>query len=176
MNSGQTPDKKIKELEEDLKKLTLELSNAYEEISLIYNITNDMGTLLDPESLSIRVLDKAIELLGARVGFLMLFEEGNKRLKIRASRGFGPEESERFDKYNPLKGVAAMAISKGRPIVWCDVSQQEEAFLGIKSCLAVPIRVKEEKIGLILLGDKESGESFYSYEEKLLFTPAILGE
>ena len=172
MNNNDTSNKKIMELESDLEKFTMELSSTYEELSLIYEITNEMGTLLDPEALSNQVLDKAIELLRVRKGFLMLFEAEN-RLILKASRGFGLGELERFNKYNPFKGMAGMAISQGKPVIWCDVSDKEEAQLGIKSCLAVPILARNEKIGVICLGDKTSGESFYSSDEKLIFTLAI---
>lgn len=123
---------KVAKLESDLEKLTIELSFAYEELSLIYEITNEMGPLLDPEVLSNQVLNKAVELLKVRVGFLMLFEDEN-RLILKASKGFGSGELERFNKYNPFKGVAGMAISQGKPVIWCDVSGKEEAQLGIKS-------------------------------------------
>lgn len=163
---------KVIELEKDLEKLTLELSYSYEELSLIYEITNEMGTLLDPEELSNQVLDKAVELLKVRVGFLMLFEDENK-LVLKSSKGFGSGELERFNKYNPVKGVAGMAIAQGKPVIWCNVSGKEEAQLGIKSCLAVPILVRNEKLGVICLGDKTSGEPFYSSNEKLIFTLAL---
>ncbi|MBU0600528.1 HD domain-containing protein [bacterium] len=172
MNNNDTSNKKIMELESDLEKFTMELSSTYEELSLIYEITNEMETLLDPEVLSSQVLDKAVKLLKVRIGFLMLFEDENK-LILKASKGFGLGEPERFNKYNPFKGIVGMAISQGKPVIWCDASDKEEARLGIKSCLAVPILVRAEKIGVICLGDKTSGESFYSSDEKLIFTLAI---
>ncbi|MFH1961945.1 MAG: HD domain-containing phosphohydrolase [bacterium] len=172
MNNNNISNEKIMKLESDLEKLTVELSYSYEELSLIYEITNEMGMLLDPEVLSNQVLNKAVELLKVRIGFLMLLEDGNK-LVLKASKGFGSEESERFNKYNPFNGVAGMAISQGKPVIFCNVSDKEEAQLGIKSCLAVPILVRNEKIGVICLGDKISGESFYSSEEKLIFTLTI---
>ncbi|MFH1562902.1 MAG: HD domain-containing phosphohydrolase [Nitrospirota bacterium] len=172
MNNNDTSNKKVMELERDLEKFTVELSYSYEELSLIYEITNEMGTLLNPDVLSNQVLNKAVDLLKVKMGFLMLFEDENK-LILKALRRFGSGELERFNKYNPLKGVAGMAISQGKPVIWCDVSDKEEAQLGMKSCLAVPILVRDEKIGVICLGDKKSGEAFYASDEKLIFTLAL---
>ncbi|MFH1612926.1 MAG: HD domain-containing phosphohydrolase [bacterium] len=172
MNNNDISNEKIIKLESDLEKMTIELSYAYEELNLIYEITNEMGILVNLEVLLNQVLNKAVELLKVRVGFIMLFEDENN-LILKESKGFDSLELKKFNKYNPLRGIAGMAISQGKPIIWCDTSDKEEAQLGIKRCLAVPILIRNEKIGVICLGDKISGEPFYSFDEKFIFTLTI---
>lgn len=174
--------KKIAVLEAEIDEFTVEISNAYEELHLIYSLTEELGvSIIEPNLLVAKILNKARELLKARCGFFMVFKEislvkgiplrEEKQLILESHYGFSQKYLEKFDIYKPLRGLVGMALSAKEPIIKCDVIE-EEAILGIKQCLCVPIHIKDEDIGVLCLGDKESGQPFYSYDAKLLFALA----
>jgi HD-GYP domain-containing protein (c-di-GMP phosphodiesterase class II) len=167
----------INELNNEIEGLTKELSHAYEELSLIYDVSSRIGSMLDVERLPIEVINKAINILDVRCGFLLLFDEQRLEMVIKAARGFSPETLDKFKgEYLPNSGLAGECIRKKQPIVRQLKGKQDiaETMLGIENILCVPMVYKEEPIGVIVLGDKVSGEPFYTPDTKLLFALAVM--
>ncbi len=104
--------------------------------------TLDLNDRLD------RVLDQAMELLGAERGSIMLLEE-NGDLVIRASRGLG--DGCRF-RVSLGEGISGWVAQNGEPLILQDVVA-DSRFRGsdpsVKSALAVPLRVGERIIGVL---------------------------
>jgi putative nucleotidyltransferase with HDIG domain len=172
-------DKDVKQLEEELNKMTNELSLAYEELSLLYEISSRLGTILDVEKLPVEIINKAINILDVRCGYLLLFDEMNSKLTVRAARGFPPEILELFKtKYDPDKGIAGKCVRKKQPLVHhfkdkIKDANISEVILGITHLMCVPMIYKDISIGVIALGDKLSGEPFRTPDVKLVFALAV---
>ncbi|MEW6608820.1 MAG: HD domain-containing phosphohydrolase [bacterium] len=169
---------RIKELEKELDNVTEALSTAYEELSLLYDVTNSLGTMLNVDRLPVEILIKAMNVLETKYGYLMLFDEEDYKLKIRAEIGFSPEKLNRFKtEFIAEEGVSGQAIREGRYIIHSNIQSSKnihEHILGINNLLCVPLKYKDEPIGVIVLGDKISGEPFFTPDAKLLFALATL--
>jgi len=169
---------KIKELEEELDEMTEELSLAYEELALVYDVSQTIGTMLNVNRLAIEVLHKSMNLLEAKYGYLMLFDEEDFKLKIKAAIGFNPEKLEKFrSEFKPEEGISGQVIRKGEYIIQGDIQSSKdihEHILGINNILCVPMKYKDEPIGIITLGDKHSGKPFFAPDAKLLSALATL--
>lgn len=96
-----------------------------------------------------RVLDQAMELLGAERGSIMLLEEEARELVVRAARGLDGWREFRV----PLgKGISGWVAEHGEPLILQDVVA-DRRFRGtdpsVKSALAVPLRVQDKIIGVL---------------------------
>ncbi len=96
-----------------------------------------------------RVVEQAMELLGAERGSIMLLDEEEGELVVRASRGLG---SSRAFRVRIGEGIAGWVAAHGEPLVLHDVVS-DSRFRGtdpsIKSALAVPLGVDGRIIGVL---------------------------
>ncbi len=108
-----------------------------------------------------RVVEQAIELLGADRGSIMLADDESRELVVEASRGLDPSREFRV----PVgEGIAGWVAEHGEPLVLQDVVS-DHRFTGtdpdIKSALAVPLRVDDKVIGVLNVssgsGDRRFG-------------------
>lgn len=96
-----------------------------------------------------RVVEQAMELLGAERGSIMLVDEEKGELVVRASRGL---DSSRSFRVRVGEGIAGWVAEHGEPLVLQDVVA-DRRFRGtdpsIKSALAVPLTVEGRIIGVL---------------------------
>ena len=166
----------ISKLNQGIESLTKEITHTYEELSLIYDVSTHIGSVLDADKLPVEVINKAINVLDVRCGFLLLFDEQRSEMVIKAARGFAPELLDKFKgEYLPNNGLAGECVRKKQPIVR-QIKEKDvsETILGIENIMCVPMIYKEEPIGVIVLGDKVSGEPFYTPDTKLVFALASI--
>lgn len=168
----------LEALKRDLDSMTEELSRRYEELSLLYEVAETMGSLLDVDRLPLEVVNKAMDLLGAKRGYFMLFNPETFALEIKAARGFEPEILSKFKaEFKADEGIAGQTLRDGRVNNIDDISkiatEHNEAILGVKSLLCVPLKHKDDPIGVIGLADKFSSQPFLSPDVKLVSALAI---
>jgi phosphoserine phosphatase RsbU/P len=65
----------------------VELAERYEEINLLYSISEILGSVLSLESASKRILDEVVEVLGARRASLWVYDEADRHLHLTAEVG-----------------------------------------------------------------------------------------
>ncbi|MEW6097506.1 MAG: HD domain-containing phosphohydrolase [bacterium] len=178
MLKEETLEAKNKELEEELDEMTEELSLAYEELSLVYDVSHSVGAMLNVDRLPIEVLNKAMNILDTKYGYLMLFDEEDFKLKIKAAIGFEPEKLEKFrTAFKAEEGISGEAVRNGKFIIHDNIQSSKiihEHILGINNILCVPMKYKDEPIGIITLCDKRSGKPFFAPDARLLFALATL--
>ncbi|NPV60655.1 MAG: SpoIIE family protein phosphatase [Actinobacteria bacterium] len=96
-----------------------------------------------------RVVEQAMELLGAERGSIMLMDEDEGDLVVRASRGL---DSSRAYRVRLGEGIAGWVAEHGEPLVLQDVVA-DRRFRGtdpsLKSALAVPLSVGGRIIGVL---------------------------
>jgi len=114
----------------------------------LFRLGKLLAATLDVEARLDRVLELAMELLGAERGSIMLLEEESEELVVRASRGL---ESREFRV--PLgEGISGWVAAHGEPLILQDVVA-DSRFRGsdptVKSALAVPLRVEGKVIGVL---------------------------
>jgi signal transduction histidine kinase/tRNA A-37 threonylcarbamoyl transferase component Bud32 len=121
--------------------------------------SRDISSILDIDELLKKILDNAIELVGAERGLLLLYPEtGEKKLQLKVLRNIQPEEFE--------KGLIASfsIISKiekeQKPIIINDAVSEEDFKMlssvvlhGIRSVLGVPIMLRGEMLGILYLNN-----------------------
>lgn len=164
----------------DLDSLSGEILNKYEELSLLYELGDEMGSLFDTGEISRIVLNKALSVIGARKASLLLLDPGTRRLRLAAWAGsiaLGGAPAEVL--IDAEKGVWGHVVKTGRALVVEDLADLPEAlspeeepegaelFLPVPLILS-PLKVKENVLGILSLADKPGRSAYQAGELKLL--------
>jgi HD-GYP domain-containing protein (c-di-GMP phosphodiesterase class II) len=140
---------RIKALEKEIGRLTSELSDAYKELALVYELSLKMAPLLDTAAIADILLIKGMGLLEAGVGVVILFNTDGE-VTFRSSKG--------------IEEGRILGIERYRPdTIEDDLSKA----LGVKDPLIVPIALKEKRIGILCFGKKEGGRKFSLLDKRL---------
>lgn len=151
--------------ETDLSLTIRELSNAYEELSLLYRIGGILSSL-SVEDICARIVNEAINSIGVKTSAVLFIEEREQMLYTKTSKG-NWDNQKRFGRDVE---VIWRAIDINRPSAFCKLKETEHSgcFPEFNSLMICPITGKERAIGAIIVADKESDEEFYSNDSKLL--------
>ncbi len=141
--------------EEEIRSLSVEILERYEEAVLVYRLCEKLGALLGEEAIAQLVLDDAARVLGARSGEVWLRIDDGLRLVAASPRGAGVAGGE------PDEAVA-QAAGLGRPYVL-------EAASGVAPVAAVPLPGSGgPALGVLCLKGRSDGRSYRTGEIKLL--------
>ncbi len=157
---------------EELDATVTELSNKYEELVLLYDISESLGSLQNVYQLTDLILKKAVEHSNADNGILFLLDKGKGVLNIKGMYGIDWLDPEKYV-IRVGHGVVGKVAMTGQPVIQNDLKD-----IGIKkgkpitAILCVPLKVKDEVIGVISVAHGRVEKTFTSVEQKLLSTLA----
>lgn len=142
-----------------------ELSGAYEELSLLYRISEIYSTLSIDEICS-RIVDEAITTIGVQTAAVLFLDEQSGHLYTEAFKGEW-DSKRQFIKDN---GIIWKSIGMKKPLAFCTIKETEyrDYIPNINSLMVCPILGKTKVMGAIVVADKEFDEEFYSNDSKLL--------
>jgi sigma-B regulation protein RsbU (phosphoserine phosphatase) len=160
---------------QEVRFFTYELSERYEEINLLYSISETLGSLLRLEDAARVILEEVCDVLGAMRGSIWVFEPERGLLELVAAVG---EEGLR----GPLAvsdphAVTAGVFRGGRPAITAKPGSPQETRLREggeeHSLLSVPIRYtppagEPRTVGVINLIGRRRGGRFTASDQKLL--------
>ncbi len=159
MNSLSRPLEDLK-LRNDLELTVRELSNTYEEISLLYKISYTLAGLSLDEIYE-KILDLAEDNLGYKNSAIYLVSEDKESFILKRSKGGWPHEiSER--EINIFRD----AINKNRTLAYCNYGMIREDLIDT-SMLVSPLKGKKRDIGIFAVLEPQKRE-FLSHELKLI--------
>jgi len=163
------------EFSQEVRFFTYELSERYEEINLLYSISETLGSLLRLDDAARVILGEVCDVLGALRGSLWVFEPQGDLLNLVASVG---EEglSGPLSALDP-DAVTARVFREGRPTIVGRPGSPRETRTPMKeggdSILSVPIRYtppagEPRTVGVINLVGLRGGGRFTASDQKLL--------
>ena len=162
----------------DLNSLSNEVLNKYEELNLLYELSEEMAAVFNTQEICDIVLRKALNVIGAEKASILLLDPGLKALRVVASAGI-PEKAVREVLIATDKGICGYVFRTGKPLLVEDLADLPEAFcpgegeyrsdsfLSVPLLLS-PLKVKERVIGIINLADKPSEGAYHAGDLKLL--------
>ncbi len=148
----------------ELSLMTQKLLETYEELTLIHDFVSRIGGMLDLTKVFDEIIDEAITISKAKWGGILLINELNGKLELNSSNGVD-EISHKLIEYSCEKGLINKAIHEKRSII----GKEMDSFVMI-----IHLSLKEKQLGVICLGDKVDGDSFYSTEMKLIETMSFI--
>jgi len=151
-----------------------ELAGRYEEIDLLYTISELLGQTIHLEEAARTILREVSAVVAARRASLMVFDEALDRLRVVATRGFPMPDDAMVAPSDPVS-VAARAFRERRLVEnasgssTSDPSRQYRgtAFLAVPIIYAAP-GASPRCIGIINLTDRLGADAFEPGHRKLV--------
>jgi sigma-B regulation protein RsbU (phosphoserine phosphatase) len=152
---------------------TYELSERFEEINLLYSISETLGSTLDMDSAAAAILSEVRDVMGAKRGSLWVHDSATGALHVAAEVGddgrAGPLAPDDPDT------ITSMVFREGRSIIASRQPSSAERAAGAEgdSFLSVPIRYSpgsggSRTVGVINLIGRLDGGKFSAANQKLL--------
>ena len=128
-------------------------------LALLYRLSQTFNSSLDLDEVLNRVMDEVVATTRAERGFVMLCEPDG-RLVFRAARGMDQKTIEE-PRYQVSRGVVERVAREGQSILTSD-AQIDDRFstrdsvliLGLRSILCVPLRIKNQVLGVIYVDNR----------------------
>ncbi|MDY6878384.1 MAG: GAF domain-containing SpoIIE family protein phosphatase [Chloroflexota bacterium] len=165
--------------EVELANLSDELLTKYEEINLLYDIGTALSPLLDESTISRIALDRALQVIGAKRGTVLVTNPQTSTWCVSAEQtDSGGHIVANPDRPGPL---LSSVLDTGQPLLverledYPNLSPAEQDHCGEDSFLAVPIAPPgggNALLGVILLLGKQHAGVFTASDQKLLTTIA----
>ncbi len=152
---------------------TFELSERFEEINLLYSISETLGSTLDIDDGARKILGEVRDVLGAKRGSLWVFDREDDELHLIAQVG----DDGRFDASSAdhPDAVTSMVFREGQAIIASRRPSGHERAAGEEgdSFLSVPIRYtpssgESRTVGVVNLIGRQDGGRFSAANQKLL--------
>jgi putative nucleotidyltransferase with HDIG domain len=154
----------------DLDATVQELSGKYEELVLLYDISESLGSLHQIHQLTDLILKRAVEHTKADNAILFLLDREKGLLRVKGMCGIDWLDPDRYA-IRIGQGVVGKAAMDGRPLIQNEIPATGQK-RQITAILCVPLKVKDEVTGVISVAHEKVGKIFTSVEQKLLSTLA----
>ncbi|MFQ5854660.1 MAG: PP2C family protein-serine/threonine phosphatase [Anaerolineae bacterium] len=163
--------------EHELNSLSTELLGKYEEVTLLYDLSQALGSVFDIPTICNIALDKAVQAVPATKAFIMLLDEGSEQLTVVAARVDGLVGWQT----QIGRGISGWVAASGKPILLhegepipSDTAEEESPRDAV---LAVPLTLsagqgEDQVLGVMTLAGRPPGEMFTAGDAKLLTTIA----
>lgn len=155
-------------------KSMLALRQAHENLKRIYEINAIISSIFDIQELAEKILDIIFTLFKADRGYIMLLDKESSDLKLIAARkrkNGGAKTSE----VDFSKTIARQVLEKEHSVITSNAPEDErfgekESILGghIKSAMCVPVRGRQEKLGIIYVDHRGAAGHFTDEHLQLL--------
>jgi len=134
-------------------------------LNALTGIVQELAATLDAERLYELILDRSAQLVQAEKGSLMLFDEQEGSLAIKAVKGLNKKLLEPV-RVAPNEGISGKVAATGKPLLVSDleaderVSQKQKPRYRTKSFISIPLKLEQRTIGVLNISDKITGEVF----------------
>ncbi|KAB2879047.1 response regulator [bacterium] len=148
------------------------------ELEMLNRVNFDLIQSLDLQTVLQKVIDSAITAIPkAKMGTVLLLDEENKNLVVKAFRGYDPEVLKGF--VLPVgKGFSGVAVSQRKNFIISDLSlplykkfwlkEEQSAPMKIRSAMTAVLQVKDKLIGTISLENPHESDVFKENDLKIL--------
>lgn len=165
------------EASREIRFFTVELSERYEEIHLLYSISETLGSIVHMDDAARVILGEVCDVMGAKSGSLWLYEERDDALHLAASVG-GDGRGGPIPAQDP-DAVTSMVFREQRPVIASRAPTRQEREEGLRgdSFLAVPIRYTpptgdSRTLGVMNLIGRRGEDRYSAADQKLLWAIA----
>jgi len=159
----------------ELTQMNSVLEQKLQEIDALYSAGTILATTIDLTEALSQILSLAIDVIGAKIGSVMILIPDQRELYIGAACGLSREiiQNTRMKLGSSISGYVA---ETGEPLIIEDI-EKDQMFSRInrqhyesKSLISVPLKYKGNILGVINLNNKVTGTTFTDDDLKLLTT------
>jgi len=168
--------------EREAVRISQELATRYEEIDLLYTISEILGQTLRLEEAAQTIVRAVSSVVGARRASIVVFDERIGALRTVASQGLPPGRSGIIPPDDPAS-IAARVFREGRALIGDPIDgvmvspghqergYQGVAFMSVPICYAAP-GAAPRCVGVVNLTDRIGGDRFSPTDRKLVVAVA----
>ena len=170
-------------LYQELRTKNQELESAVQRLSSLNEMGQALQSILDPKELLNAFVHLVATRLGAERVSLMILHQRTGSLVIEASMGLD-EEIARQTRIKVGEGVAGWVVKEGEAILVEDIDKdprfqkrakrgyRSDSFISAPVVLSVPIKLKQEVLGVINVNNKRNGGVFSGEDLEFVSTLA----
>lgn len=155
-------------IRQETRSLTGRLQQRVDELETLSRLGRSITQSLDLDSILRAVVDAAVEVTGAEEGSLLLLDEENGELYMRAARNFNDEFVRTFRL--PIQDtLAGSVLRSGLPVTLDQNTPQKikTSYL-VHSLLYVPLKLQDRVIGVLGVDNRYTTTSFKPQDTALL--------
>ncbi|MBI4619444.1 MAG: chemotaxis protein CheW [Desulfobacterales bacterium] len=159
--------KGLESLEEKVQVLTEEIVRNYEELSLLYDLSETFSSTLDIDIIVELVIEKSMEVIDAQNGSVMLLDEHRGYLYLKRNQGRAVKDDFTL---KVGEGIAGRVAESAKGIIVNNIAEDPryiDDFQTDQSLLCTPLKTKNRVIGILKLSDKKRGDIFTANDLKL---------
>ncbi|MBI3621621.1 MAG: diguanylate cyclase [Nitrospirae bacterium] len=153
------------------------LDHHRQHVAALTAAIDKIGKTLDAAQLCETIVSEMTRLVGAEQGSLMMLDDEQRALVIKAITGVNRKIVEQI-RIRPGDGIAGKVFATGAPLVVADletdgrVQREKRPRYKTKAFISLPMKLDGRTIGVLNLADKTSGAAFGEEEISLLTTLA----
>jgi adenylate cyclase len=167
----------LKNLKAQLDKLGNQMGGTLVELGQLRALAETAGVVnssLDPTEVLNRVMDTVIQLTGAERGYIVLKNRDTGEMEYRVARGIDREQLGKSD-FVVSSSIVNEVANSGEPVL-TENAKEDKRFDGresivnfqLRSILAVPLKVRDEVIGVVYCDNRIMAGLFKQHEMNLL--------
>ncbi|MCX7678133.1 MAG: SpoIIE family protein phosphatase [Spirochaetes bacterium] len=158
------------------RKLYYELNRRIEELTVLYDLSQSISSSNMDENMYHTIITSVTKSLGAEKGSIILYDEEKGSLVLKSSVGL-PDSVLTESEIDMHRSISGIVYKNGDPLIVTDITK-EISFPFIdnsrnyrtRSFISVPIRYKNNIIGVINLADKKNQQPFDAFDLRVLST------
>lgn len=163
------------ELKKEFVVLNKERQRLTKELSALRLIISEINSTLELDKVLDLIIQKAIQVVKAERGSLMLFDHKKEELYIKSSVRLSKKTVSAV-RIKPGEGIAGWVFKEGKPLLVKEGEKDprfkkfENEDEELKSIISVPLKIKDQVIGAINVDNKRKGDFFNKDDLRLLST------
>jgi len=163
----------LEKLKKEVVVLNKDRQRIIKDLSSFRLIISEINSNPDLDRVPDLIIQKAIQIVEAERGSLMLFDPQSAELYIKSSVGLSKRTTSGV-KIKPGKGIAGWVFKEGKPLLIEEGAKDqrfkefEEIEVELKSIISVPLKIKNQAIGVINAGNKREDGVFNTDDLQLL--------
>ena len=157
------------QLAQKLSQTNQQLEKRVKELTTLYGIGKAVTAITDLNQLLGRLVEGALFVTEAEIGWLLLAEENANRLMLKAAKNLPPPALSGIKLGQPWDdGLSSLLMLSGEGITLAgEPLAKMRAGQVVKSACAAPIKAKNQVMGVITVGNK-SGQPFTERDQAML--------
>ncbi|PIX34225.1 MAG: hypothetical protein COZ07_03895 [Candidatus Infernicultor aquiphilus] len=163
----------MEKLKREVVVLNKERRRLAKKLSALRLIISEINSNPDLDRVLDLIIQKAIQIVDAERGSLMLFDSQSEELYIKSSVGLSKRTISGV-RIKPGEGIAGWVFKEGKPLLIKEGAKDlrfkkfEEIEVELKSIINVPLKIKNQAIGVINAYNKREGNVFNTDDLQLL--------
>lgn len=161
------------EFKKELVVLNKERQRLTKELSALRLIISEISSTLDLDRVLDLIIQKGIQIVKAERGSVMLFDHKKEELYIKSSIGLSKKTVSTV-RIKPGEGIAGWVFKEGKPLLIKEGAKDirfkkfNKTKEELRSIISIPLKIKDQVVGVINLDNKREGNIFNLDDLKLL--------